>query len=183
MITAITGSPASSIAVLTQDGIGGGMDSSKIGASFTADVSGAQFKIDQGNIDTSGLGGIPGTPNFPFDAASLKLGQRVEVESINAIPTAGGTVVADKVKLQQQTLNGTVANFAAGSGGAATFDLSLPSDSYLKLLSGQSSVHVFLYPGTDNSVGTIANTNQLRVRGLLFWTGTSFNLIARRITP
>jgi hypothetical protein len=92
-------------------------------------------------------------------------------------------VVADKVKLQQQSLNGAVANFTAGSGGAATFDLSLPSDSYLKLLSGQTSVHVFLQPGTDNNVGTIANYNQVRVRGLLFWTGTSFNLIARRITP
>lgn len=45
----------------------------------------------------------------PFDASSLKVGQRVEVESINAVPTAGGTVIADKVKLQQQSLNGMVA--------------------------------------------------------------------------
>jgi hypothetical protein len=182
MIT-VTGNPASSVSVLAQDGIGGGMDSTKVGASFNADVSGAQFKIDQGNVDTSGLGGIPGTPNFPFDATTLKAGQRVEVESINSVPAAGGTVVADKVKLQQQTLNGTVANFTAGSGGAATFDLSLPSDSYLALLSGQTSVHVFLQPGTDNNVGTISNSSSVRVRGLLFWTGSSFNLIARRVTP
>jgi len=183
IMTSVTGNPATSVSVLAQDGIGGGMNSSKIGASFSADVSGAQFKIDQGNIDTSGLGGIPGAPNFPFDATTLKAGQRIEVESANAVPAAGGTVVADKVKLQHQALNGTVANFAAGSGGAATFDLTLPPDSYLTLLSGQSSVHVFLQPGTDNQIGAISNTNAVRVRGLLFWTGTSFNLIARRITP
>lgn len=183
IMTSVTGNPATSVGILAQDGSGGGMNSSKIGATFSADVSGAQFKIDQGNIDTSGLGGIPGTPNFPFDAATLKAGQRIEVESTNAVPAAAGTVVADKVTLQQQALNGTVANFAAGSGGAATFDLALPSDSYLTLLSGQSSVHVFLQPGTDNQVGAISNTNTVRVRGLLFWTGTSFNLIARRITP
>ena len=183
IMTAVTGNPATSVSVLAQDGIGGGMDATKVGASFTADVSGAQFKVDLGNVDTSGLGGIPGTPNFPFDATTLKAGQRVEIESISAVPSAGGTIVADKVKLQQQALSGTVANFTAGSGGAATFNLTLPSDSYLALLSGQTSVHIFLQPGTDNTVGTIANSNQVRVRGLLFWTGTSFNLIARRITP
>ena len=183
VMTAMTGNPASSITVLAQDGIGGGMNSSKVGASFTADVSGAQFKVNQGNIDTSGLGGIPGTPNFPFDAATLKAGQRVELESINAVPAAAGTIVAEKVKLQQQAIQGTVSNLTAGSGGAATFDLSLPSSSYLALLSGKTSVHVLVQPGTDNKVGTINNGSSVRVRGLLFWTGTSFNLIARRITP
>ena len=183
VMTSVIGMPASSVTVLAQDGTGSGMHSSQIGASFAADVSGAQFKIDQGNIDTSGFGGVPGAPNFPFDSTTLRAGQRVEIESANTLPAGGGTVVADKVKLQQQALKGTVANLTAGSGGAATFDLTLPSDSYLTLLSGQTSVHVFLQPGTDNTVGTISNTNSVRVRGLLFWTGTSFNLIARRITP
>ena len=183
IMTAVTGNPATSVSVLAQDGTGSGMNSSKIGASFSADVSGAQFKIDQGNIDTSGLGGIPGAPNFPFDVTTLKAGQRIEVESTNGVPATGGTVVADKVKLQQQALNGTVANLTPGSGGTATFDLNLPSDSYLALLSGQASVHVFVQPQTDNGVGGLANGNGVRVRGLLFWTGTAFNLIARRITP
>jgi hypothetical protein len=182
VMTTVTGNPATTISVLAQDGIGGGMDASKVGASFTADVSGAQFKVDKGSVDTSGLGGIPGTPNFPFDATTLKAGQRVEIESTNAVPAAGGNITADKVKLQQQAVDGTVANFTAGSGGTATFDLTLAADSYLTLLSGKTSVHVFLEPGTDNSFGTISNGSALRVRGLLFWTGTSFNLIARRVT-
>lgn len=183
IMTSVTGNPATSINVLAQDGNGGGMDSSKVGANFTADVSGAQFRIDQGSVDTSGLGGIPGAPNFPFDASTLKSGQRIEVETSNALPAAGGTVLADQVKLQQQALNGTVANLKPGSGGTATFDLNLPGDSYLALLSGRTSVHVFVQPQTDNGVGGLSNGNAVRVRGLLFWTGGSFNLIARRITP
>ncbi|HZP17598.1 MAG TPA: DUF5666 domain-containing protein, partial [Terriglobales bacterium] len=138
LITSVTGNPATALAVTAQDGIGSGMDDTKVGAGFTADVSGAQgqFKVDLGNVDTSGLGGIPGSPNFPFDASTVKAGQRVEVETTSAIPAAGGTVVADKVKLQQQAVTGTVANFTPGSSGAATFDLTLPADSYLTLLSG-----------------------------------------------
>ena len=139
--------------------------------------------VENFDPDTSGLGGIPGTPNFPFDATTVVAGQRVEVESTTAVPTAGGNIIADKVKLQQQALVGTVSNFVAGSGGAATFDLNLPTDSYLTLLAGQSVIHVFQQPGRDNRSGTITNTSTVRVRGLLFWTGTGFNMIARRITP
>lgn len=88
------------------------------------------------------------------------------------------------MKLQQEALNGSVSNFTAGDNGAATFDLNLAPDgsSYLTLLSAQVAVHVFQQPGTDNKFGAISNNNQVRVRGLLFWTGTSFNMIARRIT-
>ena len=183
LVTAVTGNPATALSVLAHDGIGSGMDSSKVGATFSSNVGGAQYKVSVGNIDTSGLGGIPGSPNFPFDATTVMAGQRVEIESTNAVPAAGGNLAADKVKLQQQAVTGTVTNFAAGSGGAAAFDLSLPSDSYLTLLSGKSTVHVVQQPGTDNKFGTIANNSSVRVRGLLFWTGTSFNMIARRITP
>ena len=183
VMTSVTGNPATSVTVLAQDGTGNGMDATKIGTSFTADVSGAHFKVDLGNIDTSGLSGVPGAPNFPFDATTLMAGQRIEIESTNAVPGAGGTVVADKVKLQQQALKGTVANLTPGQGGTATFDLTLAADSYLALLSGKTTVHVLVQPKTDNSVGGVSNGNSVRVRGLLFWTGTSFNLIARRITP
>lgn len=182
IITSVTGHPATALSTTAQDGIGSGMDATKVGASFSANVGGAQFKVSLGNIDTSGLGGVPGTPNFPFDSSTVMAGQRVEIESTTAVPAAGGSIVADKVKLQQQALNGTVSNFAAGSGGAAVFDLTLPADSYLTLLTGKSTVHVFQQPASDNKFGTIANNSSVRVRGLLFWTGTSFNLIARRIT-
>jgi uncharacterized protein DUF5666 len=183
IVAAVTGNPASTLAVTAQDGTGSGMDGTKIGVAFSADVSKApQYKVDAGNVDTRGLGGIPGFPNFPFDATTVMAGQRVEIESTTAVPAAGGSIVADKVKLQQQALRGTVSNFSAGSGGGATFDLTLPADSYLTLLSKKNLVHVLQQPGTDNNFGTIANNSSVRVRGLLFWTGTTFNLIARRIT-
>lgn len=183
IVRAVTGNPATALSLTAQEGTGNGMDATKVGSAFSVNVSGAQYKVNAGNIDTSGLGGIPGTPNFPFDASTIMAGQRVEVETATAVPATGGNILADKVKLQQQTLKGTVSNFAAGAGGAASFDLNLPADSYLTLLSGNSVVHVLQQPGTDNRSGAIANNNSLRVRGLLFWTGTSFNMIARRITP
>ncbi len=184
LITLVTGNPATSLAVLAQDGIGAGMDNSKVGVSFTADVSGlasSKYTVDQGNVDLSGLT-VPG-PNFPFDPNTIHAGQRVEVESTVMMPMANASIAADKVKLQQQAISGTVSNFLNGSGGAATFDLTLASNSYLSVLTGQTVVHVFQQPGTNNKFGTISNTNVLRVRGLLFWTGTTFNMIARRITP
>jgi len=185
IVVTVTGNPAISLDVLAQDGIGGGMDDTKVGTNFTADASGAQYKVDLGNVDTSGLGGIPGSPNFPFDSNTVMAGQRVEIESASGVPATNGTIVSEKVKLQQQALTGMVSNFAAGAGGAATFDLNLAADgsSYLTVLSAQTLVHVFQQPGTDNKFGAISNASTLRVRGLLFWTGTTFNLIARRITP
>lgn len=187
LITNVSGNPATSITILTQDGIGNGItaaDPAKIGVEFTADVSGlsaSKYTIETGKCDFSGLT-VPG-PNFPFDAAKLRPGQRIEIDNVAGVPPVNGSFTADKVTLTQQAMSGTVANFTAGAGGAATFDLALPPDSYLAIFSGQTSVHVFQQPGTNNRFGTITNGSTVRVRGLLFWTGTQFNMIARRITP
>ena len=186
LVTAVTGNPATSLSFTAQDGMGMGMDNTMVGGTFTVDVSGVQgshYKVDQGNLDFSGLQ-VPG-PSFPFDETTVHSGQRVEVESLNMMPAMASTIVAEKIKLEQQAVSGTVSNFAAGSAGAATFDLNLPSDgsSYLTVLSGEVVVHVFQQPGTDTKVGTISNGSNIRVRGLMFWTGTTYNMIARRITP
>jgi hypothetical protein len=151
------------------------MDDTKIGSSFTVNISGlaaSKFKIDAGN----GFGGNFG--GFTFDGTTIHQGQRIEVESNTAVPAANGSITADKIKLQQQPISGTVANAAA-----STFDVTLPADSALAVISGQTVVHVTRNSATDNRFGTIANGNSLRVRGLLFWNGTSWNMIARRIMP
>lgn len=184
MITLVTGNPATSLAMIGQDGMGAGMDSSKVGGTFNADVSAlaaSNYTIDNGNLDFSGLT-VPG-PSFPFGPTTIHAGQRVEVVSASAMPAIGGMMTCEKVKLEQSALGGTVSNFVSGNAGAATFDLTLPANSALAILSGQTVVHVFQQPGTDNKFGIISNTNVVRVRGLLFWTGTTFNLIARRIVP
>ncbi len=186
LVTSVTGNPATSLSFTAQDGMGNGMDDTKVGGTFNVDVTGVQsshYRINQGNVDFSGLQ-VPGT-SFPFDETTIHAGQRIEVESLQMMPAMSGTISAEKIKLQQQAVSGTVSNFVAGSGGAATFDLNLPSDasSYLTVLSGEVVVHVFQQPGTHNKFGTISNGSAVRVRGLLFWTGTTFNMIARRITP
>lgn len=185
LVSSVTGSPATSLGFVVQDGTGNGMDDTKVGDSFTADVSGLQandYRVEQGKADFSGL--QVGSGNFPFDGNTIHAGQRVEVESVNALPASAGTITADKVKLEQQAVSGTVSNFTVGAGGAATFDLNLANDgsSYLTILSGEVVVHVFQQPGTDNKFGAISNGSAVRVRGLLFWSGTTFNMIARRVT-
>jgi len=183
LITAVSGVPATSFTLMAQDGIGSGVDGSKVGDTFTIDVNGladSKYTVDLGKCDTSNL--AIGSATFPFDSSHISAGQRVEVETTSAIPAANGTITADKVKLQQRALTGIVSNFVAGAGNAATFDLTVPADSHFAILSGQTVVHVFQQPGTHNTFGTISNGVTLRVRGIPFWTGTTFNMIARRIT-
>jgi hypothetical protein len=77
--------------------------------------------------------------------------------------------------LQQQGVSGVVANAST-----STFDLNLAADSALRTISGQTVVHVAKTAATDSRV-TVANGGNVQVRGLLFWNGTSWQMIARRI--
>ncbi|MBZ5523162.1 MAG: DUF5666 domain-containing protein [Acidobacteriia bacterium] len=171
LITSISGTL---LTVNADDGIGGGMDDTKIGASFTVSISGlnaSKFKVDGGN----GLGtSVPNT--LTFDNTTIHQGQRIEVESTSAVPAPGGTITAEKIKLKQQGVSGTVANLVANG----NFDLNLAADSHLAVISGQTVVHVTKVSSTDVRK-TVANAGSAQVRGLLFWNGTSWQMIARRI--
>lgn len=164
------------LTVTSHDGAGAGMDDTKVGADFTVSIAGlsaSKFRFDSGN----GFGSeVPST--LTFDATTIHQGQRIEVESNSPVPAAGGSITADKVKLQQQGISGSVSNLAASG---STFDVTVASDSALAIISGQTVVHVIKVSDTDNRFGTIANGSNLRVRGLLFWNGTSWNMVARRI--
>jgi len=181
LITQVTGSPASQIKLVGHDGSGNGIDDNVTGSEVTIDVSGARYKVNKGNIDTSGIGGLPAPPQFPFDASTIRAGQRVEIESGSAF--TGSTIAAEKVKLQQQALVGTVSGLpGATSSGPVTFTLTVPADSAFAMLSGKTSVTVFWQPGTDlHHLSSVNNGDSVRVRGLVFFTGSSFNMIARRI--
>lgn len=181
LITQVTGSPASQLNFVAHDGSGSGVDDTKVGSTITADVSGAQYKVNKGNIDTSGIGGLPSSPNFPFDAATIHAGQRIEVESASSL--GGSSLVAEKVKLQQQALVGTVSGLSGPvSSGPTTFLLTVPGDSAFAMLSGKTTINVFWQPGTDlHNLASISNGDTVRVRGLVFFTGSAFNMIARRI--
>jgi uncharacterized protein DUF5666 len=189
LITAVTGNPATSLDVLAQDGIGAGIDDTKVGTTFTADVSGVQtskYRVDLGKVDTSNLGQVGGPPaqsqNFPFDATTIHGGQRVEVESAGTV--ASGTITADQVKLEQQAVTGTVTSIS-GPTPPRTITITLPADSAFAILSGGGTptVTVFDQPKTDHKLATINVGDTIRVRGLLFNATGIFNMIARRITP
>jgi hypothetical protein len=153
------------------------MDDNKMGASFSVNIAGlkaSKFRVNLGN----GFGGA-NLPNasFPFDANTIHQGQRVEVDTDVALPPANGNIQVDKIKLQQQGISGSVSNLAADG---STFDVTLAADSALAVISGQTVVHVTHVSGTDSRV-TVANGSNVRVRGLLFWNGSSWQMIARRI--
>jgi len=181
IITQVVGNPATQLSFVAQDGSGAGMGDAKVGGTVTTNVSGAQYRIDQGGMDTSSMGGLPASPNFPFDATTVHSGQRVEVESSSTM--SGMSTVAEKVKLRQQTLSGIVSGLGAPvSTGPATFTLTVAPDSAFAMLSGQTTVTVFFQQGTNlHDLASVSNGNTVRVRGLLFFTGSSFNMIAGRI--
>jgi hypothetical protein len=178
-----------SIRVLVQDGNGNGMGPSIIGQSFLVAIDSSKFSnytIDWGKIVN--VGGS-------FNGREISPGQRVEVELPGGIPALGVmTDVPVEIKLEQQAINGQVKNFTPGIGGAAEFDLNLPPDSFITLLTKVTSAHVFVKPETDMKVQAIANDDTIRVRGLLFFHLTAdpanlgpkpwgiFGMIARRIT-
>jgi len=171
LITAISGT---TLTVNAQDGIGSGMDDTKVGASFSVNIAGlsaSKFRVKAGN----GFGGGLPSATFPFDATTIHQGQRIEVDTNAAVPPASGAITPDKINLQQQGVSGTVANKAA-----STFDINLATDSALRIISGQTVVHVTTNSSTDTRV-SVANGGSVQVRGLLFWNGTSWQMIARRI--
>jgi hypothetical protein len=171
LITAISGT---TLTVTAQDGIGSGMDDTKVGATFTVNIAGltaSKFRVKAGN----GFGGGLPSATFPFDATTIHAGQRIEVDTNAAVPPANGAITPDKINLQQQGVSGTVANASA-----TTFDINMAADSALRVISGQTVVHVTRTSATDSRV-SVTNGATVQVRGLLFWNGTSWQMIARRI--
>jgi len=165
-----------------QDGAGSGFSSTQIGQDFLVDISSlpvAAFATDYGDCDMSGL--ASSAINFPFDSAHLKAGQRIEIITESGV-SASQPIVPIQARLQQQAISGIVSNFVALPGGSSSFDLLLPADSYLTLLSKETSIHVLTQPKTDYRDADVGNGSAIRVRGPLFWTGTQFNMVARRIT-
>jgi hypothetical protein len=169
------------ISFVDDQGTGSGADDTKVGETITTDLHGARFKVKEGNIDTSGIGGLPSSPNFPFDAATIHAGQRIEVESDS--PMDVSSISGDKVKLQQQALVGTVSGLPGEtSTGPTNFTLTVDSDSAFASLSGKTQINVFWQPETDlHKLTSVNSGDKIRVRGLVFFTGTTFNMIARSI--
>jgi hypothetical protein len=160
IVSAVTGTPATQITIAHQ------VDSS--GSStppVTVDVqitSNTQFlvRLDKLNLSLS----VP----MVFDASHIGKGQRVEVDS----SSTGTPLVADKVKLREQALIGTISNLNGN-----TFTLTVNSTSAFANLSGATMVSVILLSGGEDEV-TLMNNATVRIRGLLFFDGTKYTLVA-----
>jgi hypothetical protein len=119
---------------------------------------------------------VPG-PFLAFGAANIGLGQRIEVDS-ETQSTNPASATADKIKLQEQALTGTISALSAGS-----FVLTPSTTSAVFSLTGISSVTVNTLPSTVVKGVTLANGGTVTARGLLFVNGTSYTMITARITP
>ncbi|HEU5453781.1 MAG TPA: DUF5666 domain-containing protein [Terriglobales bacterium] len=199
LVTSITGNPVTSFTLLAQDGNGDGMSGEDGGHSMTGQV--VTVNVDANTAFAEDGGNLTIDPAvFPFDAAHFSKGQNVEADSSSA-PQAMGSggsallVTAQKVTLRQQALTGLATNLT-GSLTSGQFTLTLAPDSAFALLTGQTTVTVTSQSTTDVREDTFNDDNggdgggdgggadigQVRVRGLLFFDGAQYKMLAFRVS-
>jgi hypothetical protein len=150
-----------------------------VGKALTVDANAStQFRLEPDDVDLSNLNFTPS-----FDALTIGPGQNVRAAAGSGSAT---TVTADQLKLEKQSVDGIAGTVTAGSvSGQYTFPLTLTPDSVLARLTGHNSVFVtvqpstqkFLYFGQEDCVTCISG-NPVRVRGLLFFSGGQYRLVA-----
>lgn len=175
LVTSVTGTPATQFQLVVQDEQSSSSTMPTLGSTVTVNVTnGTSFKFETDDVELSNL---PFSPTF--DASTLAKDQSVEVDT----GTPGTSpVTADKVKLEQQALSGTVSGTAT-SGGQTTFTLTVAPDSAFALLTGSSTLTVVKQPGTElKGISSIFDGEAVRVRGLLFFNGASYTMVASRVT-
>jgi|SRR5215472_1283298 len=109
----------------------------------------------------------------PFDATHIGKGQRIEVDSLSSV----GPLVASRVKLREQALIGSVAASPAPT--ASGFTLNVSPTSAFGVLSGATTVPVTFASGATLKITPTAGAT-IRVRGLVFFDGTAYSMIAVR---
>jgi hypothetical protein len=107
-----------------------------------------------------------------FDATHIGKGQRIEADSNSTAP-----IVASKVKLREQALIGTVAASPAPT--TSGFTITISPTSAFGTLSGATSVPVTFANGATLKTTPVAGAT-IRVRGLVFVSGTAYSMIAVR---
>jgi len=160
IVSAVTGTPATQITIAHQvDSSGSATPPVTVDVQITSTT---QFLV---RLDKLGM-----TLSVPmvFDASHIAKGQRVEVDS----SSTGSPLVADKVKLREQALIGTISNLNGN-----TFTLTVNSTSAFASLSSATTVSVIVLSGGEDQV-PLTNGATVRIRGLLFFDGTNYTLVA-----
>lgn len=189
IVTAVTGSPATQLTIVMQNGVGAGMMATYLANGATVDLNGSTlYRMDEDDMDMSVL---PFTP--VFDASHLYAGQSVMPISSGGMMSGGmgggmmgggstaGTISATTLELEPQGLTGTVATTIQG-GSAASFTLTPSPDCAFTTLTGSSSVTVYQQAGTTVAGGlSIASGSTIHSFGLLFYDQGKWKMVASRI--
>ncbi|HEY6938329.1 MAG TPA: DUF5666 domain-containing protein [Terriglobales bacterium] len=189
--------------LVVQDGVGNGMVDALVGTPVTVDFSSAAYGVNgEGMPDGWAFSLIGG---LVFNPATIIPGQSVQVVTDTGITPldSGYTIPARTVTLQEQAASGVVSDYRDGlvfglllglrdtktvsprsaiSMPVAAFDLQLPDDSYLTLLTQFTSVNVGVFPETKvNGTSAISDLMTVRVRGWLFYFDDELAMVADRI--
>lgn len=141
------------------------VDSTSSAAPTTVDVSvnsSTQYSVRADKL------GVTGT----FDATHIGKGQRIEADADGQ----ASPIVARKVKLREQALVGTVSNATATS-----FTLTPSSTSAFAQQAGATVTLAVTIANGANLKVTPANNATVRVRGLVFVSGTTYTMTAVRV--
>lgn len=183
----VSGTPATQIAMVVQNGSGQGMMSSFLSNNVTVDLnSGTVYGINSDGVDMSNL---PFTPMF--DANHMYPGERVGCFSSGGMGSGGmggmggggmmGSMNASECDLVQQGFTGTVSNYSS-SGNQPTFTMTVAPDCYFAMMTGMNALTVYQQPNTDlYGMTSIADGQTVQVRGLIFNNGGVFHMVASRI--
>ena len=174
-VTSTTGSPATSFTILVREKIGPTPSAIPVEKdTITIDAS-TKFLMP-GRFNNLSVGGLPFTP--AFSAATLFAGQAVAVAT-NGVTNNAATATA--VAMAPQTVSGTIANLAAPTCMAclAKYTLTLPANSWLATLTGQTTVTVYSNNGMQAISSTAAAVNRIvRFNGFLFNINGSLVMLA-----
>jgi beta-xylosidase len=170
IVTSVTGSPATSAGVTAQTVSAlNPTNAPATGSTVTATItSNTQFTVESSHI----------AGPFPvFGSSNIGKGQRIAVDSETQSATPS-SAPADKIKLQEQAITGTISGLVAGG-----FVLNPSNTSAFFSLTGVSAISVQTLSSTEVKNVTLANGATVQVRGLLFLNGSSYTMIASRIGP
>lgn len=173
LVTSTTGSPVTQLSIVVRDTESSMSSAPQLGSTVNAQVtSNTKFGVNSSNITLTSLGFTP-----TFDSSTLSKGQNVEIEAT----MSSGVASAAKIRLSQQALRGNASAISTNSG-VTTFTLTLPADSAFAMLTGISTVQVYRTSSTElKDISSITDGASLRVRGLLFFDGTTYRFVARSI--
>ncbi|HET9742818.1 MAG TPA: DUF5666 domain-containing protein [Terriglobales bacterium] len=174
LVTQITGTPATSFQLVTRESTGAAGMAPDLGTTVTVTLSSnTRFRADSDDLDLGGM-------SFTFQsAADLAPGQNVEADADTGNATS---FTATRVQLKQQALDGTISGLSGSE-----FQLTLDPNSTFAKLAGVTSVNVLMGNAENKTGANLANGQQVRVRGLLFFTvasGTTpatYNFVAKRV--